>query len=69
VTRPDHEPTAHVLGPDGVTPVRFSRWENGVSVNLDEITLKSGAVLDFGNGWTLKTVEKPPGLTFNVEDE
>jgi hypothetical protein len=56
------EHTAHLIDDDGVTPIRFVR-AGGAYTNAEEITLRPGAVLDLGKGWTVSTHGYPGAMT------
>lgn len=53
------ERTAHILHGDGVTETRFSCVEGTTFVNMEEIQMSPGDVIDFGGGVTCRLVTDP----------
>jgi hypothetical protein len=61
------EHVAHVIDEDGVEPVLF-RGDGRTWTNASEITLRPGAVLDFGGGVTLENTQVL-GFTYELHLE
>jgi hypothetical protein len=57
---------AHVIDAGGVTEAPFAPVLGGWT-NEDAITLKPGAVLDFGQGLALTNPDEPIAFTYTLE--
>lgn len=51
----------------GMIPMTFTRAA-GAWANTERITLRAGAVLDLGNGWTIKIPPANPPISLDSED-